>query len=432
MNFDLNIGNYQKKELEDLFDLPDGFNKELLDAKHVKLKKNIMSNKQIAIDLKPQIIDFLETAKKIIVDGFSKVEHVGENIKSLQTTYESVYNVDKTLKPSDTVADGGTFLIQKPHTPYGQSKPSEFYEGVINPLNNRILRKNLNIDTRFRDNYYSTTSANFHVDLPIRFTKIVSMQLSALEIPTTFYAISKVFGNNFFVITIQGVDQVITIPDGNYKNKDLQNLLNALMADYASNPDPNISLLQYILFSADNQDVIGTSNGSGSGRMIVSVSSTYNGTEPIVFGLKFNTDRIGNDDRNTPLPLKLGWMFGFREGIYIDNVNYVSEGLIDLLGPRYLYLVVDDFNNNVNDGFFAAFNSSILNKNILARISLQGSVFNYLSQNNLSLITYARQYFGPIDIQKLQIQLLDEYGRIIDLNNMDYSFCLTLQTIYDL
>jgi hypothetical protein len=63
---------------------------------------------------------------------------------------------------------------------------------------------------------------------------------------------------------------------------------------------------------------------------------------------------------------------------------------------------------------------------------LQGSVFSYLSQNNLSLITYPRQYFGPVDLQKLQIQLLDEYGRIIDLNNMDYSLCLTMQSVYDL
>jgi hypothetical protein len=95
-------------------------------------------------------------------------------------------------------------------------------------------------------------------------------------------------------------------------------------------------------------------------------------------------------------------------------------------------LVVDDYNNNVNDGFYAAFTSSILNKNILARISLQGSVFNILSQNNLNLITTPRQYFGPVDIQKLNIQLLDEYGRVLDLNNMDYSFCLTFQTVYDL
>jgi hypothetical protein len=429
MNFDLNIGNYNQKELEELFELPNGFNKEILDMKHAKLKKNITSNKQIHIDLKPQIIDFLENAKKIIVDGFSKIENVTEKIKTLQSTYENVYNVDKTLKPSDTVSDGGTFIIKKPPTLYGQSKPSEFYEGIINPLNNRILRKNVNIDTRFRDNYYTTTSSNFHVDLPIRFTKIVSLQLSAFELPTSFYSISKVFGNNYFVITIQSPtqtnssDQIVTIPDGNYNDSTLQALLKQLMTDYAVSADPNIQLLSNVLFTVDN------TNNSGSGKMIVS----YTGTPPpTIFELKFNTDRLGNEDKNTPLPLKLGWIFGFREGVYINNTNYVSEGLVDLQGPRYIYLVVDDFNNNVNDGFYGAFNSSILNKNILARISLQGSVFNYLSENNLSLVTTARQYFGPVDIQKLQIQVLDEYGRIIDLNNMDYSFCLTFQTIYDL
>jgi hypothetical protein len=99
-----------------------------------------------------------------------------------------------------------------------------------------------------------------------------------------------------------------------------------------------------------------------------------------------------------------------------------------------MYLVVDDYNNNVNNSFYSAFNSSILNKNILARISLQtGTGFlDVNSQNNLMLTTTARQYFGPVDIQKLRIQLLDEYGRVIDLNNTDYSFCLTLQSLYDL
>ena len=117
---------------------------------------------------------------------------------------------------------------------------------------------------------------------------------------------------------------------------------------------------------------------------------------------------------------------------YTNNTTYVSEGIIDLVGPKYIYLVVDDFNNNVNDSFYGAFTSSILNKNILARISLQGSVFSYFAQDNLNLITYPRQYFGPVTIQRLQVQLLDEYGRILNFNNMDFSFCLTFQTIYDL
>ena len=74
----------------------------------------------------------------------------------------------------------------------------------------------------------------------------------------------------------------------------------------------------------------------------------------------------------------------------------------------------------------------MLNKNILARISLQANTFNVLEQSNLLITTTPRQYFGPINLSNLDIQLLDEYGRIVDLNNMDFSFCLSLITVYDL
>jgi hypothetical protein len=63
---------------------------------------------------------------------------------------------------------------------------------------------------------------------------------------------------------------------------------------------------------------------------------------------------------------------------------------------------------------------------------LQSHTFNVLEQNNLSIVTTAREYFGPVNIQILNIQLLDEYGRVVDLNNMDFSFCLNLTSVYDL
>ena len=429
MNFDLNINNYKQAELEELFELPNGYTIDLLESKSNKLKKNILSNKKIHSNMRPKILDFLDNAKNIISNGFSKLEQVGDKITSLKQTYTNVYNLDKTLKPSDTISDGGTFIIQKPHTAFGQSSPSEFYEGVINPLNNRILRKNLNIDTKFRDNYYTTSASNFHIDLPIRFMQIVSMQLSAFEFPSVFYSISSVFKNNFFVITVENTSQLITIPDGNYTSQQIIDLLNTTMQSFATQSSP-ISLLQYINFSIDNDPA----NDSGVGKMTVAVKNYVSNT-PLIFSLNFGTESSGMvEDGTTPLSMKFGWLLGFRHALYRnadsrDNNIYTSEGLVDLHPPRYIYLVVDDFNNNLNDGFYGAFNSSILNKNILARISLNGSI---LSQTNVSLITYSRQYFGPVDIQKLQVQLLDEYGRIINLNNMDYSFCLSFQCIYNL
>jgi len=151
--------------------------------------------------------------------------------------------------------------------------------------------------------------------------------------------------------------------------------------------------------------------------------------------LNFCANESGVDDYETPLALKFGWILGFRNGIYKNNQNYVSEGIIDVKGPKYLFLVVDDYKNNVNNSFYSAFNSSILNKNILARISLDSTStnsFNVLQQSLTSTVTTPREYFGPVNLNNLTIQLLDEYGRIIDMNNMDYSFCLTLTTIYDL
>ena len=430
MNFDLNIGNYSKEELEEILELPRNYDENIIQMKETKLRQNIMNDLSISSNIKAKTLGFISNIKNILVLNINKKNtdsntNFGTKMESLAKSYNNIYNLNKNLAKSDTIDSGSTYIIKQSPTPYGQSSPSEFYQGTINPLNKRILRQNINIDTRFRENYYVTQSSNFHLDLPIRLTQVVSLQLSALELPSTFYAISKAFGNNFFVISLPTSSNIepliVTIPDGNYSYIALQDYINNFIAATTTPVE-----YQTIQFLVD----INTPGGSGSGGTGKMVVGSTTGTD--IFSLNFQTDHYGNEDKQTPLPLKMGWLMGFREGYYENNVTYVSEGLVDLLGPRYIYLAVDDFNNNVSDGFYGAFTSSILNKNILARITLHGSVFNIIAQNNLMLVTTPRQYFGPVDIQKMQIQLLDEYGRILDLNNMDYSFCLSFQTVYDL
>ena len=420
--FDLNISNYTKPELEQLFDLPSNYDESGVEMQETKLRQNIMNDKSIVSSVKNQTLNFISEVKKTLVVNIMS----GANSNALSDAAaiaKKYYNFDKGLNKSDLVSSGSTFIIDRPITPYGQSQPSEFYQGDINPLNKRTLRQNINIDTRFRENYYTTPATNFHLDLPIRLTQVVSLQLSALEMPTSFYAVSGVFGNNFFIIQIDGLEPlIVTVPDGNYSYLTLQTYIN----NFLSTQTIDIAYNDIQFLSDINTP--GGSGAGGTGKMVVA----YDTPTPTNFSINFQTDRYGNDDRQTPLPLKLGWLMGFREGYYENNVAYVSEGVIDLTGPKYIYLVIDDFNNSVNDGFYGAFTSSVLNKNILARISLQGSVFTTFTQNNLLLVTTSRQYFGPVDIQKIQVQLLDESGRILYLNNMDYSFCLTFQTIYNL
>ena len=414
MSFDLNINNYTKEELTSLFDLPQNYDNSILEIKESKMRENIMKNNEINKDTQIKTINFLVKAKNILLNNYTNSKQ--QKNTELQEKIMDFYNSSYELKPTK-LEDQDEHMVQvRPDKPYLSSFPSEFFPGVINPLKKRTIKKNLNIDTRFRDNYFSSPSTNFNFSLPIIFENILQMQLTSLELPTTYYNVSKQYNNNFFTVTANTNTSVVSIPDGNYTYDGIVNVINN----------------QLTLLGAPFNEVtflLNINNNSGSGQMMVGLSL---GSTITSLSLNFQADRFGNDDRNTPLPLKFGWMLGFRNGIYENNLNYVSEGVTDVTGPRYVYLVVDDHNNNVNNGFYSAFNSSLLNNNILARISLQSNFFNVQLSNNLNIVTNPREYFGPVNIQNFNIQLLDEYGRVIDLNNMDYSFCLTMTTAYDI
>lgn len=411
MNFDLNIENYSRDELIQMFELPIHFDKNIIEIKESKLRESILNNNDINKETQAKTINFLVKAKNIILN-----DEKNQN-RPFQQKIEDFYNSSYELKSSKLEDTEEHMLQVRPEKPYLSSFPSEFFQGVINPLKKKTIKKNLNIDSRFRENYYSSTSTNYNLTLPTNFNDIVQMQLSSIEIPTTYYVVSKQYGNNFFTLTVNSSTTIINIPDGNYSQNTIMNAINNQLV-LAGSP------FDKVVFA------INLANGiSGSGQTMVGFSDLSGNT---ILELNFQADKYGIDDRNTPLPLKFGWLLGFRNGIYVNNLNYVSEGVLDISGPRYLFLVVDDHNNSVNNSFFSAFNSSILNKNILARISLQANPFNVLQQNNLNIVTTPRDYFGPVNLTNMTIQLLDEYGRIVDINNMDFSFCITLTTIYDI
>jgi hypothetical protein len=428
MSFDLNIQNYKNRELEEIFELPPNYDASIVEMKETKLRQNILQDSTISSDTKSKTIQFLDIVKKTLINNIQnktgpnasmKIAPVKSSVHEVENSKSAVLTGDSV--PESTVEEHS--LIQHKVDPYILSNPSKYFKGSYNPLDKRVVKKSINIDTRFRDNYFDTEPSDFKIELPMKFNNVVSMQLSAMELPTSFYNIDKTFGNNFFALVNlnENVTQMITIPDGNYTYADLINEVNTILYNLTD------TFFQQIVFTLD------INRESGSGRVVVGISKCEVNPDPAKqnFILNFQTDENGKQDRTTPLPLKFGWMLGFRNGMYTNNISYISEGLIDLSAPRYVFLCIDDFNNSANDGFYSVFASSLLNKNILARISVRGNVFNYMAQNNLNLTTYPREYFGPVNIQRMNIQLLDEYGRVLNLHNMDYSFCLTFDTLYD-
>ena len=419
MNFDLNINNYNINELRDMFELPENYNKNMIDDKETKVIDNIIKNKNIKEDKKLQIIYFLIKAKNILTNYLSDdknemtiITKQGSNVNTQENNKEMMHLTE--LENSDD------HMVQV-RSWDGPPDPT-YYKGIINPLRKRTITRTVTIDSRFRENYYNSSSTNFNLQLPMVIENVLNMSLSSIEMPTSYYVVSEQYQNNFFTVTINGISKVIEIATGNYTITSLTYYVNTQF-DYLGSP------YKYINFAVN----IGTGFG-GSGQMMVGLDPEK--PEDVIidsFELNFQADRKGVEDRRTPLTLKFGWIMGFRNGIYTGNLNYVSEAIVDISGPRYFYLAVDDFNNNNNNSlFYTAFNSSLLNKNILGRFPLNTSLYSMLLQNNLNVVVLRRDYFGPVTIRNLKIELLDEFGRNVDLNYMDFSFSLLLTIAYDL
>ena len=256
--------------------------------------------------------------------------------------------------------------------------------------------KHINIDTQFHDEYHSTTSsdlmANFNISLPERINDVKSLCVTNIEIPVTFYNISKNLGNNTFQIDTT----TYTVPDGNYNINSLITAINDL--------SPGVT------FSASDYKI--------------SISAAADKT------IYFQNDN-GVQDKYFAKS-KLGWLLGFRKLSYDLTGGITGESVFNMNGPKYLYLAVEEFNKNVQNSFTSPLSSSLVNKNILARISTNntsfGNVLNANSQNGL-LISDKRSYNGKNDLQKLNVQLLNELGKPINLNGLDFSFCL--EAVYE-
>jgi hypothetical protein len=296
--------------------------------------------------------------------------------------------------------DNNELFLEPKTTQYGSHM-------VMTNVMKPIKKKFINIDTRFRDEYNINSIVNYNITLPERITEVKSIRITNIEIPNSIYNISSSLGNNSFKVSKidSNINTIIIIPDGNYNSN---SLLNQIYIQLNNTFDGDI-----LLTEVNNKCMFSPINNS--------------------YIIDFTIDQNGNFDKHIPRS-KLGWILGFRDVTYnlIHGNNITSESFIDLNGPRYLYLALDEFTKGNQHSFISPLPKSLINKNILARISIDsrtwgfGSIFpaNKMSGN---LLTDARNYTGKADLQKFNIQLLNEFGNPVDLNGMDLSFSLEVE-----
>ena len=267
--------------------------------------------------------------------------------------------------------------------------------------------KYVNVDTKFSDDYQYGTNANYNITLPQPITDVKNMSVTNIEIPKTYYNISKNLGNTHLSVHDPNtpITHLIDISDGQYDAASLTSAINASITTAG------------LLF-----DISINENGK---TLIYNVAQAYE--------IRFAVDTNSNTDKYG-FKNKLGWILGFRKTTYmvVTTVKLESEYVSDLHGPRYLYLAVEEFNRGNQNSFVSPVVSSLINKNILARITMDNQNYGYgsiLSGNTMNglVISDDRSYTGKIDLLKLNVQLIDENGMPVMLNGLDFSFCLKVE-----
>ena len=478
-NLDLDINNYSTRDLEAFFQFsPDRqYSVGDIETREYTLREQFLASGQVNIRFKSRLVEFLTFAKERLIYAKSppqkppttilghrtaepetvemktnKLDRIYENRKAEYRRDLDPYNFPAV---SDAAPPRTNELVAHPDAQFVYTNPSEFFQGTLNPLTTRILTKCLNIDTRFRKDLFTTSSSDFSIQLPIKLYKVVSMELASIEFPVDFYTISEHYGNNYLYLYVNyypidslytndpknpskyngdddalcsviDVEHVFIIPNGNYTDIELVDELNGQLSKLALY-DGIFSYIQLELCKRTNKVTITTTGKYGN--KITSIT------------MDFTKDIKGNPGTTDPY-ITVGWNLGFiNSAIYTGYSMYVADATIDCRTVKYAFLAIEDFNNSSNNYFVSVFQKSMLNQNILARISTQRSIEPHSSKSlhtlhNISddtfITTEPRRYFGPVDIQRLHIRLYDEFGRILPMNNANYSFCLTMKMIYDL
>lgn len=464
-NFDYDINNYSFDDYVNIFNLNEQqlISKEHVDANYNnlidKLRTNWKDKKKLG-----KMTKFLSQCKTklilLIEDNIPDLYNKQSNLKSnnfktskdtlndfsLNKAFEDdtkdykLINSDFTpdLKYNKLFQSNSHFVIKKGTT-------DDYHTNKINPIAKNRIYKLLNINTRFRKNYYNSNSTDFLLDLPEEFKNVTSLTVVNVQIPNSNYTFSSKLGTNEFTIEIFDIK---THEEG-YKDNGEEHVEQEKEIKYENHKKMNIKILNGIYTGELLEQYLNECIFKPSEDLNSLVCKYDEITKKFRFLVNpkskkgFNIDWRIEENKSRPIQLNMGWILGYRQQYYNWENDYIlpnhvtpmiqegfnPEAVYDTAGSKYFILSIDDYNNNYSNTLTSPFQESVFNyQNAMAIVPNKPTLVNF----DDIFYQSRRNYFGPVNIKKLKIKLLDELGRVVDLNNNDFSFSLQIDQLYDI
>lgn len=471
---DTDINNYTYNELIQLLKLNDGFNSDTVVNNTFKILNKIDNS---SFENKVDLTEFFKkcfikimiannyTIHKDIIDSLKLTEiisHVSNSIPNLPSNnHLSVDTLTTLPKPIPTTA--AISSIQ-----------SEYAYGTINPVKRDTIKHLLILNSKYetleKTTVYNKLTgcdckiklADFTTNLLEPYKNVISIKIDSIHINNSYYPFSHYLDTVSFTISTFIYNPSITNPpkqnltnteivisEGVYTINTLLNSINSAIQDLSSNVILGSVKLRY---------------DSILGKFIFFLDSSS-----VNYGFDLHFTTLSNPER--PTYLNMGWIMGFQKEYYdffedYKNFGFVADCPAKLIGSSFFLIEVEDYNKNnpilINYNINSPYSFNL--NNLLAIIPNQLKTnynFNVNSSqeqkqdgfnetqtqsqstiadfNDLSKQSYissttdifkTRRYFGPVRIKKLRIRLLDENGRVLYLNNCNFTLTLAIETLF--
>lgn len=440
-SFDLDVNNYTTDDLINFFKLEKTYNLDDLKTKEDELSTEILATSGAIYNpkYKLDIINFIKLAKDVLTSFYYDTESDKEMNKNINRYFN---------KGRDTRVG----KIINPLSPHQALETQIVPPESVNGYNNDSITTVYMFNTATRNDYFNTVSSNSTFDLPLRWKDVISISLSSANIPNVMYAFNEEAQTNKIYIEEDGtgLSGIVTLPEGNYTPYAIDTkipVFNSLVG--ASFPD--------ILTKVINEQILGI-NDPNLYRFFVDISlssrkttirnTTYTFTMNTVkhqesrcgqYSTVFLDERYDNyiDKKDIPRAKyfqTLGFLMGYTNIYYEGSSSYTSESIFNNNYSDYLYFAMDDFTGSqtVSNTIGILSDSGMIDGNILGIIPINSNLFTTTFDNNSNFIYKKREYFGPVDISKITIRLLNQKGNLVNLHESDFSFSLQVKTIYNL
>lgn len=476
---ELNVDTYTSQELFDILRIPSTSSYEQINATASRIISKFLSrnDNRMAMffaNIKKRLMEewLDQNGGSLFDDAVAEEDPIGERVGNLQIV---------NRRPQHTIPVVSAAVAA----------------GDINPNQVNTKTVTITVDSSWRneiepydpeDPTVQSSSSNFEVSLGSPINGCISLELTSISIPKSWYNIDAFIGTNVMWIN----DVSLSVASGFYSPEQLAQTLttNAQLPlkDVSYNPITGKFSMNFINLTPTP----------------LAVKVVFWDRSSVLTNPNASTLAIAN----ARVDFNLGYIMGYREpgpyssysftlGVSPDNTyTYTASAVANLHGTKNLYIMVEDHNQNrpssqslsaarvekliVENNKFVppdlsyacifgeqtpfyynnapgsgmtkaklytinaiaanqTFNKDRINgpqqANILAVIPVSTYDVGFgqnivASAAQLRGMTNKRVFFGPVSIKKLNVKLIDDIGNIINLNGRDWSFTMNSVNLY--